>query len=69
MTYSSGMPLLNLTTLESLLILYGMNKLLLLRYYKAPPSYSADLPRIITFFMLGAALVHSCMGIWMFTNR
>jgi hypothetical protein len=68
MTYSSAMPFMNLTTLESLVLLFFMNKILLLRFYRAPPSNSAALPRVITFLMLGAPLIHCLIGVWMFTN-
>lgn len=57
-TYAPAMPLMNLIALESLVILYFMNKTLLLRFYRTPPAYSADLPKVITFMMLGAAFIH-----------
>ena len=68
MTYSSTMPLLNILTLLTLILAYHIDKVFLLRFYRAPPVFSEVLPRLITFLLYGAAVTHCASGIWAFGN-
>ena len=68
MTYSSTMPLLNVLTLLTLILAYHIDKIFLLRFYRAPPVFSEVLPRLITFLVYGAAVTHCASGIWAFGN-
>lgn len=68
MTYSSTMPLLNILTLFTLILAYHIDKIFLLRFYRAPPVFSEVLPRLITFLLYGAAVTHCASGIWAFGN-
>ena len=69
MTYSATMPLMNVICLVSLFLLYGANKLFILRFHDLPPAYSVDLPKVFTRLLYGAALLHACFGAWMFGNK
>jgi hypothetical protein len=67
--YSSIMPILNLVCLAALFVSYWCNKILLLRYYRKPPSYSAEINNRVLKFMPLAIVLHCFTSIWGFSSN
>ena len=65
--YSGGIPLLNIFCLLALITNYWANKILLLRYYRKPPVYSADINNRILKFLPFAVILHCIMSLYAFT--
>lgn len=63
--YSGGIPLLNLICFFGLVLTYWCNKVLIFRYYRKPPMYSADINRraikILPFAVVFHCVISSCM--------
>ncbi|OMJ80852.1 hypothetical protein SteCoe_18802 [Stentor coeruleus] len=65
MLYSGGIPLLNVTCCATMLVLYWIDKILVLRHYSKPPRFSQELnDKFLAILPLSAAL-HSAFSLYM----
>lgn len=66
--YGAGMPLLYIIALFSLVAIYWVDKITLVRLYRSPPRYSSKLMSRARMWMTPMLLIHICLGFWMFSN-
>lgn len=65
MLYSGGIPMLNVTCCVTMLVLYWIDKFLVLRHYSKPPRFSQELnDKFLSILPLSAAL-HSAFSLYM----
>ena len=67
--YTSGMPLLNLICLCTLILTYWCNKTLILRYYHKPPEYSYSINRNIIKILPFAVIFHSIFSLYAYGSK
>jgi len=68
MTYSSGLPLLNLFAAMYCFISYWSDKVALLRGSRQPPAYDGQMPKEAGFMLLWAGPLHILVSIFMFSH-
>jgi hypothetical protein len=66
--FSPGMPILNIFLFIFLFITYWVDKCLLLRYYKYPPSIDLYLDKVINIVIVCGLLLHFLFAIWIYGN-
>ena len=66
--YSSGLPILLLFALLTFMLCYGIDYLLLLRFYQRPPQRDERLHRQICRCLPYALLLHLSLAVWMMGN-
>ncbi|KAF0697360.1 Aste57867_11946 [Aphanomyces stellatus] len=66
--FSSGMPLMLLIGLFSMIVTYWTDKFTFLRVVRRPPEYDGEIARAAGNLLPWAVLLHSLFGIWMYSN-
>lgn len=64
-TYSAGLPLLNLFAAAYMLVTYWTDKTVLLWGSSRPPAYDTQIPKDAAEVMLYAVPLHCMVGVWM----
>ena len=67
--YGSGLPLLYPIALTSYIVLYCIEKCLLLRSYKMPPEFDEKLSKSALRMMRWASILAFGVGYWMLSNQ
>ena len=63
-TYSAGIPFLNFLCFFTLLLTYFCGKILMLRYYRAPPEYNHEINESIFLYLPFAVTFHCIFSIY-----
>ncbi|KAH9129907.1 hypothetical protein AeMF1_000070 [Aphanomyces euteiches] len=66
--FSSGMPLMLLIGLFSMIITYWTDKFTFLRVVRSPPQYDGKIATAAGNLLPWAILLHALFGIWMYSN-
>lgn len=66
--FSAGLPILYPVAAISFLVLYGVYKMLLLKYYAKTTQFDEDLPVRSIDYMKYGIIFHMIVGSFMFTN-
>ncbi|EQC32603.1 hypothetical protein SDRG_09917 [Saprolegnia diclina VS20] len=66
--FSSGMPLMLLIGLFSIIITYWTDKFTFLRVVRSPPQYDGRIATVVGSMLPYAILLHMLFGIWMYSN-
>ena len=69
LVYSSGMPILYVCCFLFFIITYWIDKWMLLRFYKMPPSTDLFIAKLFNIIILFAMVVHYGFGIWTYGNK
>jgi hypothetical protein len=69
MTYSATMPLMYPIIVVNILIMYHSEKYFILRWHKAPEILGPELPNLVSFLVVVAAVIHLLMAFWMWGFR
>lgn len=68
MTYSGGLPILNMLFLVNLAITFWLDKYLLLRAYSKPPRYDASQAKMMVALLPYGVVLHLMFTIYAFGN-
>jgi hypothetical protein len=68
LTYSPGLPILNFFAMVFMFLNFWVDKWLLLRGSKLPPSYDTQMPKECTELLLWAVPLHFFLAIFMYSN-
>ncbi|OQR84185.1 hypothetical protein ACHHYP_13738 [Achlya hypogyna] len=66
--FSSGMPLMLLIGLGSIIATYWTDKFTFLRVVRSPPQYDGRIADVVGSMLPYAILLHALFGIWMYSN-
>lgn len=66
LTYSSGLPLLNVAAFLFMALMFWMDKIVLLRFSKRPPYYDTLMPKLASQYMIYAVPLHCIFAILMY---
>jgi hypothetical protein len=66
--YGAGMPFLFPVAALTLFTLYTVERVLVAYSYKEPPSYDEKINKSSISILLGAPLLYSAFGYWMYSN-
>ena len=69
LVYSSGMPLLYVVCFFYFFILYWIDKLMILRFYKKPPKTDIYIANLFNIIILFGMVIHYAFGIWTYGNK
>jgi hypothetical protein len=64
--YSSGIPFLNPICFVTLILTYFCNKILILRYYRAPPEFNHEINESLFIYLPFAIIFHCIFSIYSF---
>lgn len=67
--YAGGIPILNLFCFFAILILYWVDKYLVLNHYRLPPRFSQLFNDRILVILPFAVIIHSLISMWMYGSE
>jgi len=68
MIFSLAMPFLYFAGVLIYTSIYWVDKLLFVKYYRAPPRYDTSITRRVFFLMEIGIIIHIILGIYMVSN-
>jgi hypothetical protein len=69
LVYSSGMPLLYVCCFFYFFMIYWIDKLMILRFYKKPPHTDIYIANLFNIIILFGMVIHYGFGIWTYGNK
>jgi hypothetical protein len=68
MLFSAGMPILIPIGMAYVVVLFWVDKFLLLRYHRTPPQYGVDLGQTMLRYLPWCIVGHLAFAVWMLSN-
>lgn len=69
LTYSGGIPFLNIVCFFALFVMYWTDKFLILRHYRKPPMYGSEINEKVILILPFAIIIHCGMSLYTYGSQ